>query len=130
MEEIRCSYYSPNFSGFIKAAYDSWRGKLPHIQPLSHLPQRYDLVVVGGPIWAWHPATPVRTYLRDQRSNLSSVAFFLTHGGSGSEHREMEMLAGQMPKATLVVREKDVKEGNFKPAVASFTRATLKSKAD
>jgi flavodoxin len=131
IEEIRCGRYSPSFWGFLRAGYDSWRGELPAIEPLSHAPSRYELVAIGGPIWAWHPATPVRTYLRQEGSRLPAAAFFLTHGGSAAERclREMEALSGAAPKATLVVREIDVKRGNFAPAVSSFASALRKGKA-
>lgn len=129
IEEIRCSRYSPSILGFLRAGYDSWRGNLPPIEPFLHAPSRYELVVVGAPIWAFHPATPVRTFLQQEGSQLLSVAFLLTHGGSAAERsfHEMELLAGRAPKGCLVVREKDVKEGKFAAAVSSFARGLAKS---
>jgi hypothetical protein len=125
IEEIRCSRYSPSIWGAIRAGYDSWKGNLPAIEPLSRAPSQYEVVVIGGPIWAFHPATPVRTYLRQESPRLPAAAFFLTHGGSAAQRslREMELLAGQPPKATLVVREADVKAGTFGSAVSSFASA-------
>jgi hypothetical protein len=127
IEEIRCGRYSLGFWGFLRAAYDSWRGNLPAIEPLVHAPSRYDLVLIGGPIWASHPATPVRAYLRQEASRLPSVAFFLTHGGSAGQQvlREMEQLIGRPPITTLVVREGEVRRGTFSSAVFSFA-ATLR----
>lgn len=127
IEAIRCQRYAPGFWGSIRAAYDSWRGYLPLIEPPTHASSAYDIVAIGGPIWAWHPAAPVRAYLQHQGPKLPAVAFFLTHGGSPPEPslREMERLAGKPPKATLVVREADVRSGKFAPEVASFA-ATLK----
>ena len=122
IEEIRCERYSSGFFGFIRAGYDSWKGRLPPIKPLSKPLSRYGLVVIGGPIWAFHPATPLRSFLRNEAPKLGEVAFILTHGGSAAEQslREMEQLAGRMPKATLVVREVDVRTGKFVSAVSSF----------
>jgi menaquinone-dependent protoporphyrinogen IX oxidase len=124
-EEIGCSRYAPTPWGAIRAGYDSWRGRLPAIAPLSHAPGRYDLVLVGGPIWAFHPATPVRAFLRQEAAGMRSVAFFLTHGGSAAERalHEMAELARQAPRATLVVREIDVRQGRFGAAVSSFASA-------
>ena len=131
IEEIRCTRYAPRLSGVVRAIYDTWRGNLPPIEPLLRALSLYDLVVVGGPIWASHPATPVRAFLRQKRSQLPSVAFFLTHGGSAGERSlgEMQSLAGLAPKATLVVREVDVKNGKFASAVSSFASKLAKSKA-
>lgn len=125
VEEIRSDRYAPDVWGSIRAGYDSWLGNLPPIEPLVHLPSRYALVVLGGPVWAFHPATPVRAFLRQEGSRLRNLAFFLTHGGSaaGRTLREMARLAGRSPIATLVVREADVKAGSFGSAVSSFATA-------
>jgi hypothetical protein len=131
IEEIRCGRYSPRFGGFLRAAYDSWRGNLPAIEPLAHVPSRYDLLVVGGPVWAWNACTPVRVILRRAAHELSNAAFFVTVGGVGFKRalRTMETLAGLRPAATLVVRTKDVEDGNFGTAVASFASALRRDKA-
>ncbi|MCW5748762.1 MAG: NAD(P)H-dependent oxidoreductase [Alphaproteobacteria bacterium] len=131
VEEIRCERYAPGPLGAIKAAIDSWRGRLPAIASLSYAVAGYDLVVVGGPIWAFHAATPVRAFLRREAARLRGVAFLLTHGGSAAERslRELQQLAGRAPTATLVVREADVKTGTFAAAVSSFAAALRPAKA-
>jgi flavodoxin len=131
IEEIRCSRYTRSFSGFLRACYDSWRGYLPQLEPLQDAPSRYDLVVVGGPIWAWHPAPPVRAFLRQEASRIPAMAFLLTHGGAAAQQslREMEQLAGQAPTATLVVREVDIKNGGFEAALSSFASTLPKQQA-
>lgn len=128
LEEIRCGRFSIGFWGFLRAARDSWKGTLPPIEPLTHVLSDYDLVVVGGPIWAWHPAPPVRAFLRQEASRLSGVAFLLTHGGSAAPQSlaEMQQLARRTPLATLVVRAADVVQGKFGAAVSSFA-ATLRT---
>lgn len=127
IEEIRCARYQTGFWGYIKAGRDSWADRLPPIEKLQHVPSAYDLVLIGAPMWAFRAATPVRAYLRKESGNFSSVAFFLTLGGAPSDKafREMEVLAGRAPRATLVVPEKDVKARHFEPAVRSFA-ATLR----
>ncbi len=102
---------------------------MPPIERPTHAPTTYDLVVIGGPIWASHPAPPVRAYLQHEVGRFSNAAFFLTHGGSSPEKAlgEMEALGGVTPKATLVVRESDVKSGRFRSAVAPFAATLRKS---
>jgi flavodoxin len=131
VEEIRCSRYAPGLWGALRAGYDGMRGKLPPIALPAHTPSPYELVVIGAPIWAFHPARPIRTYLQQQRGQLPTVAFLLTHGGSAAEQalREMERLAERRPTATLVVREADVKSGKFTSAVASLAAALRKASA-
>lgn len=122
LEAIHCDRYPPNFWGRLRAAYDSWKNVLPLIAPLSHPTAQYDLVIVGGPVWATKPATPLRLFLRQQASRLPSTAFFLTHGGSPAQGAlsEMSRLAKRAPVATLVVRQADVCNDGFAAAVASF----------
>jgi hypothetical protein len=125
IEEIRCDRYRPGVLGALKAAYDSWRGRLPAISELEHAAAAYDLVLVGAPMWAMGAATPARAYLRRESGKFRKVAFFLTFGGAAADKalREMETLAGRAPIATLAVRDKDVKAGLLVPALASFCAA-------
>lgn len=131
IEELRCSRYSSGFRGYFQACYDSWKGNLPPIEALVHAPSQYDLVVIAGPIWMFHPATPVRAYLKLERSRLPRVAFVLTHGGSAEERslREMEEIAGKAPLATIVVREMDVKAQRFASALSSFEAKLRRAEA-
>ncbi|WP_315741446.1 MULTISPECIES: flavodoxin family protein [unclassified Bradyrhizobium] len=122
VEDISCARYQRSFGSYLRASYDSWSNSLPQIGRLQHAPSDYDLVVVGSPIWAWRPATPIRAYLQAQAGKLNNVAFFLTHGGSppGRSFREMKDLAGAAPKATVAIRQIDVANSNFGPAVSRF----------
>ncbi len=130
IEEIRCGRYSPGFWGRMRAILDGWQGDLPQIEPLSHLPSSYDLVVIGGPIWVFRPATPLQSFLRQESSKLPEVAFFLTHGGSAGKQslREMQTLAGKAPVGTIVIRDIDIKNGTFVRAVSSFAESLRGSK--
>lgn len=128
IEEISCSQYPPGVWGRIKAMLDSWRGTLPSIAPLSRLLSDYDLVAIGGPIWVFHPATPIRSFLGQHASKLPNVAFFLTHGGSAGAKslREMQTLAGKAPLNGIVIRDIDIKNGAFVTVLSSFA-ATLQT---
>lgn len=127
IEEIRCRRYA-GFWGSLRAVYDAWAGKVPSIEPLNRPLSDYDLVVIGGPIWVFHPATPVLAFLGREAARLSTTAFFLTHGGSAGPEslRAMEQRAGRAPVGTLLVRAADVKSGKFRSAVSSFA-STLRA---
>jgi flavodoxin len=131
IEEIRCARYQRGVWVFLRGSYDSATGNLPPIERPTHTPTAYDLVVIGGPIWASHPAPPVRAYLQHEAGRFTNAAFFLTHGGSSPVKAigEMEALGGVTPKATLVVRESDVKAGRFAFQVSSFAGTLRKSMA-
>lgn len=131
IEEICCDRYRPGIFGALTAAHHGWKGKLPDIGAPRRNPSNYDLVVVGGPIWAWHAATPVRAYLRQQSGRLGRAAFFLTHGGSSPDQAfaEMETLADATPLAVVAIREADVKASRITPAVSTFVSALRRDKA-
>lgn len=131
IEEIRCDRYRPGILGALRAAYQGWKGKLPEIGVPERNPSHYDLVVVGGPIWAWRAATPIRAYLRQQSGRLGNVAFFLTHGGSSPDQAlaEMEALADATPQAVIAVREAEVKARTFRPAISTFVSTLRRDRA-
>jgi hypothetical protein len=129
VEEIRCTRYRKGPVGFIKAAYDSWADRVPDITPMQHTPSAYDLVAVGGPMWAFRAATPVRAYLRREAGRFARVAFFLTLGGAppNKAFAEMEALAQRAPVAKLAVSEPDLKAGKLASAVRVLA-ASLKER--
>jgi multimeric flavodoxin WrbA len=132
LEEIRCSRYSPGAWGFVRAAFDSLRGKLPPVEAVSNELSQYDRIVIGGPVWASHLATPVRAFLRHESTRLSQTAFFVTLGGTGSERalQEMKQMAGGAePQATLAVRERDIKAAKYGAAVSDFVSKVDKARA-
>ncbi len=99
IEEIHCNRYARGFSNYLLAVYESWKGKRPRIDPLAHALSEYELVVIAGPIWAFRPATPLRTFLTQERIRLRRVAFLLTHGGTAGDRSLGEMRTDQRPCA-------------------------------
>ena len=91
------------------------------IRDLSH----YDLVIVGTPIWSASVSAPVRSYLEANRDRLRRVAFFCTHGGSGSARalRQMEEICGRHPLVTMVLRTEEVRQDAFGPKIRAFASA-------
>jgi menaquinone-dependent protoporphyrinogen IX oxidase len=131
IEEIRCPNYRPGFFGFWRAGYASWKNKIPEIAPSKYAAADYDLVVVGGPVWAWNACTPVRAYLMREATRLPALAFFVTVGGVGFKRAlaTMETLAGRKPAATLVLKTEDFKRGEDRAGIASFAAALRRSNA-
>ncbi len=128
--EVRCSRYGRGTIDFLKACYDSLMSRSPEVEVNHALPQTYDLVLVGGPVWAGHIAAPIRTYLSSRRGQFKRMAFFLTSGGVSTNRTltEMAEIAGATPQATLALRTADVLGEKYAAAVDAFVRP-LKSKA-
>jgi flavodoxin len=110
--------------GWIRSLLDARRGRKAPIAPACKDPSRYDLVVVGSPVWNAHVSAPVRAYLSAHAGSLRKVALFVTEGGRGEARvfREMRELAGQPAVATLLLLQRDVERGRDAPAIASFVR--------
>ena len=85
-------------------------------------PTRFDLVIVGTPVWNASVSAPIRTFLGKYSGHLRHVAFFLSYGGRGSRRafRQMERLAGGRPVATLAVREAIIDHGRLENEAQAF----------
>jgi len=124
VEEIVESKSRAGILGWLGAGRDAMLRRTTPIQPLKTDPARFDLVVVGTPVWGWSVTPAVRAFLASHAGRLKSVAFFCTQGGSGYARafRQMEELSGKKPLATLALLEKEL-AGDFTPRVREFAAA-------
>ncbi|WOD15574.1 flavodoxin family protein [Paraburkholderia kirstenboschensis] len=99
--------------GYLRCVVDSWRKRPADIVPARLDPSRYDLVLVGTPVWAGAVSAPVRAYLLQNRAKFRHVGFFCTLGGLGAQAAfdEMRALAGKAPVAQCKVRAAEVQRG-------------------
>lgn len=96
--------------GYIKGGKEATFKQTPDIVQNKD-PSKYDLVIIGTPIWSWNMSSVTRSYLKN--NNFKKVAFFCTQGGSGDSRAfsEMEELSSK-PLATLAILTKDVIKNN------------------
>lgn len=108
--------------GWLRCAVDGVAARKATILTSYNDVASYDLVIVGTPVWASAVSSPVRTYLANARGKTRRIAFFLTHGGSGSERAfaQMEAEVQQRPEATLAVTEQEIAEGTHKSRAHEF----------
>jgi flavodoxin len=63
---------------------------------------KYDVVLVGTPIWLYAPIFPASRFLAKNRDRLPDVAFFCTYQTTiGKSFEKMERRCGKKPLATL-----------------------------
>ncbi len=105
LEEIQEPTPRQGLTGVLRALFDGVVRRTPPILVAGHDPADYDLLVIGGPVWAGRMAAPVRTYAKRYGANARHVAFFCTEGGRGAEtaFADLEELCQHPPEATLVV---------------------------
>ena len=103
------------------AGGDGMGKKITTIKKTKYDPTKYDLVVIGTPIWV--NATPaIRTYIQQNVKGLKKVAFFCTMGGTNSESvfADLQAETSKKPIATLAIRGKDVKARNYSHVLREF----------
>ncbi|MCP1375264.1 flavodoxin family protein [Dyella lutea] len=105
VEEIREPHPRRGLRGVLRALFDAVLRREPPIGTPRHDPAVYDLLAMGGPVWAGRMASPLRSYARQLAERAPRVAFFCTEGGRGAEQAfdDLGRLCGKIPEATLVV---------------------------
>lgn len=119
------------FLGYWRSGREALRGILPTIEPLKHDPADYDLVLLGSPVWASHPSTPMSAFLAANKDRLKRIACFVTLGGSGADKTMARMAdaAGKPAAATFSATEGQLKSGAWKDGMERFAEAIAKAVA-
>ena len=114
--------------GYMKAGKDATKESLAEIAPIINDPAKYDLIIVGTPVWAWNMSSAVRTYITNNKASFKEAAFFTTSGGTKPEKivAKMEALAGLKAKASTGFVPSDLKKSNqsrYDKMVSDFVAA-------
>jgi menaquinone-dependent protoporphyrinogen IX oxidase len=99
----------------------------PQIKPITYDPAKFDLVVIGTPVWGWQLASPTRAFARTYRSQIKRAAFFCTMGGSGAQKAfaELQRALGMQPVATLALTDPEIDANTTGPKLTAFVEALL-----
>jgi len=106
--------------GWLRSGRDAVKENETELSPLDHRPEDYDLVAVGTPVWASHPAPAVRTFLRSYDLSGKRVALFCTMNARGGEETcaiMKELLSDGEPAGTLAVAMKKRSAGQLEQRV-------------
>ena len=130
IEELVDTQKRSGLFGWIRSGRQAMKEKLTTLQPLKKDITQYDIVIVGGPIWASKMSVPVRTFIAQNKDKMKEVAFFFTSGGKDNEPKifpAMEQFCGKRPRATLGLRTVEVKKDQYKEKVQAFAKALTPS---
>jgi flavodoxin len=110
LEPIHESRSRRGLWGYLRSSWEALIHAAPPISPSIKDPGRYDLVVIGTPIWNFGLAAPVRAYAQRYSDRFKRVAFFCTEGGSGDARAfaELSRICGQEPVATFALTERQL----------------------
>lgn len=102
------------FLRYFKGGKESIMKELPPLLPPDKNPRDYDLVIVGGPVWAWNIAPPARSFLAGTDWSGKKVALFCMHrGGKGFALGNMRELVEKGGGAVVGAADfRDLRRGN------------------
>ncbi len=130
IEEIIDSKNRKGPVGYFLSGRDATLKNVTSIKKIKKNPSKYDVIIIGTPIWAFTMSTPIRTYIHQNKGKFNNVAFFCTMGSSGSKKtfKAMEKLIGKKPIALLDVKTLKVIKGNYIDKVDKFVKKIMKFK--
>jgi flavodoxin len=105
LEEICEPGTRRGFAGVIGVLFGAVVRRTASILSARNNPADYDLLLIGGPVWAGRMPAPVRAYAQRFGTSATRVAFFCTEGqrGADSAFADLETLCRHPAEATLVV---------------------------
>jgi len=124
MEEIIDMKKRSGICGFLIGGRDALMRKETKINEIKKDPSKYDLIIVGSPLWAGNMAPAIRTYLNKYKADIKSVAFFATSGSSNQEKifEEAKNLLDKEFISLMGICTKELKDDSvFDAKIASFT---------
>lgn len=131
LAEVRCPAYL-KWYGPIAMAWQIFSRRPPTVEVLVPPHSHYDLVVVGGPVWAAHAAPPIMSVLKRRSFDAKMLAFFVTCNGSASNSPpesaivDMTDAAAQTPvSGTAIFREAEIRSSKLADRVAAFARQLI-----
>lgn len=132
IEEIHDHKSRKGIFGFITSGNEAYLRKMPAIDPPKKDPAQYDMVIIGTPIWAGNPSTPVRAFLKENQEKLKQVAFFCTSMGSNPKpaFEEMRKIIGQEPIEQMNVTTRDFRNQFYPEMVDEFVQRIKQSEKD
>jgi len=121
-EEIFDTKNRSGVLGWLSSGREGMGEKLTTLVEPKKDPSKYDLVVIGTPIWAGKMSVPVRTYLGLKKDGFKKVAFFYTAGGNydSSVSADVEKTCGKSPVATLGLSSAEIKKGGSTEKIKEF----------
>ena len=122
IEEVTESKSRAGPLGWIRSGRESASGMVPEINPVKASVSEYDLVIIGGAMWAGTICSPVRAFLVKYASDIKQSAIFCTLNGDKHEKAfaEMESRLGKEPVATAHFKANTIKDDSYLSDLDAF----------
>ncbi len=124
IEEIVDKEKRGGILGYLKSGFEASRSKLSKIEDPKHDLSKYELLVIGTPVWAGKMSVPVRTYLNQNLEKIPILACFCTAGGSGIDGtiNSIGEYTNITPIESFGLTSSDIKSGSYKAVVEKFVQ--------
>jgi len=124
IEEIISIKDRKGAKGYLLCGKEAVKKISAEIKPIKKDPANYNLVLIGTPVWIGKMASPIRTYIMNNKSRIKNAAFFCTEYSSGAEttFREMQKLLNKKDVKKLRLTTKQIKKGNYISQVKDFVK--------
>lgn len=122
LDQIREVAQPASLLGACRAQWQALTRANPPIMRPGRNPARYELVIIGTPVWSLGIAPPVRSYIDLCRDRFKQVAFFCAEGGVAGQRsfEELGRLCGQQPVATFDFDRRGLPPAAHKQGLTEF----------
>jgi len=72
----------------------------PPLKPYTFDPSKYDLIILGAPVWASSPASPIKTFITNTNITGKKIALYVCHAGGKGD--SLEKLKALLPKNEII----------------------------
>ena len=122
LEKVTTSVNYSGKIGYARAGKDAMTEKEVEIGSLKYDPADYDTVYIGTPVWASRAASPIISYIKQNKDKIKNVKFFATAGKSGFDDTfsQMEKYVTKSPQKTLALTTKEVKGNDYGEKLTAF----------
>jgi flavodoxin len=129
-EEIFDTKDRSGIAGYLHGGRDAVKKELTVIKDITKKPGKYDLVIIGTPVWAGRMAPAIRTYICGHKKDFNEVAFFCTLGGSGAQKTfsEMALVTEKTPEGQMEFYTKEVVQGAFVDKLKGLAKLVVTGK--
>lgn len=133
IEELEDRKKRSGILGWILGGRDGMKKIPTEIGKIKHDLSKYDLVLIGGPLWGFNSVAPAaRTFLTQNISKIKKVAFFMTRGGGKPSTAALvdlkDISSGKAVDDTLDLRESELNSVISREKIEAFIQLLKKIK--
>jgi flavodoxin len=131
IEKIVDTVNRKGFLGFLRSGRAARNKEMSQIVPIEKDPSTYDIVILASPFWAGNIPPPIRTYVSENKDKFNRFALLSVCGaGEGNEKAipDYEAILGKKVFAHLLLKQNELKHGDYEKKLQEFSEAVSKLK--